>query len=266
MKLVKGSNVLIPWSGGMDSTYLVYKAIMSGCIVTTAYYKIENNRIKVKAELKARQEMIPYFYELAREHGTRYNDLGVTFSVDVDNHNPIGQFTQTPLWVLASAYCAGNYDYVAMGFVQGDETISWQKEYNHLFDAYKKIQHDFVKPPKIKLIYPISRTKKDAIYHNLPDELKRKTWTCEYPVEVEDSLYECGKCNTCKTHIANAYRVNYPVPIQGVDGDCVKIADPDGLDSLIELRGNVNKQIRSLRKKSLELLTVDEVEVEERCQ
>jgi 7-cyano-7-deazaguanine synthase in queuosine biosynthesis len=256
MKLVKGSTVLIPWSGGMDSTYLVYKAIMSGCIVTTAYYKIENNDLKVEAELKARGEMMDYFRNLAREHGTRYNDLGVTFSVNIDYNRPVGQFTQTPLWVLASAYCAGPFDYVAMGFVQGDETISWQKEYNHLFDAYKRIQHDFVKPPKVKLIYPISRTKKDAIYYHLPDEIKRKTWTCEYPTKIGESLYECGHCKTCNTHKDNAGSVNYPVPDIREYDECIK--QEDDLDTMLELRSSVNRKIRDLRKKSLVVLTVDE--------
>lgn len=265
MKLVKGSTVLIPWSGGMDSTYLVYKAIMSGCIVTTAYYKIENNDLKVEAELKARGEMMDYFRKLAREQGTRYDDLGVVFSVDVGpeyTRKPIGQYTQTPLWVIASAYCAAPYDYVAMGFVQGDETVSWQKEYNHLFESYKKIQLDFVKQPKVKLIFPISRSKKDAIYYHLPDELKRKTWTCEYPTKIGDDLYECQNCKTCKTHIDNAGRVNYPVPeIHNFDGPVFVKQDVDDIDSLLELRGDLNKRIRGLRKKSLDVLPL-----EERCQ
>ena len=104
MKLVKGSTVLIPWSGGMDSTYLVYKAIMSGCIVTTAYYKIENNDLKVEAELKARGEMMDYFRNLARENGTRYSDLGVVFSIDVGH-----EYTRTLLlvWVFCRTYECG---------------------------------------------------------------------------------------------------------------------------------------------------------------
>lgn len=264
MKLVKGSTVLIPWSGGMDSTYLVYKAILAGCRVTTAYYKIENNDLKTKAELEARIPMIEYFYQLAREHNTRYSDLGVVFTVDVGHHrNHVGQFTQTPLWVLASAYCAADYDYVAMGFVQNDDTLSWLNEYTRLFNAYKQIQHDFVKPPKVKLIYPISKSSKGVIYHQLPSDLRNKTWTCEEPLEHEGKYYECGNCKPCKTHIANAYGVNHAIPVIKAEHDRVVERDYDSIETLQEIRTEVNKKIRALRKKSCEMLTVDEpVELE----
>lgn len=269
MKLVKGSKVLIPWSGGMDSTYLVYKAIMAGCEVTTAYYEIENNSIKVKAELKARNEMMDYFRTLASEHGTRYYDRGTIFKMNTGggfNISPIGVFSQTPLWVLASAYYAADYDCVAMGFVQGDETISWQKEYIHLFDAYKKIRRDFTEPSKVKLIFPISRTKKDAIHYLLPIELKYKTWTCEDPINIENSLYECGCCLPCKTHLANTQQLNYPAPTEDYSPKVIEeiekqVPSVDSIDSLLQLRTEVNKKIRDLRKKSLDLLPL-----EERCQ
>lgn len=259
MKLVKGSRVFIPWSGGMDSTYLVYRAILAGCRVTTAYFKVENNTEKVKAELNARVPMIEYFRTLARDHNAEYDDLGVIFSVDVGaehTRGTVGKFSQTPLWILASAYCAKDYDYVAMGFVQGDETVSWFKEYTRLFEGYKKIQADFVTPPKVKLIFPISRTRKDDIYWNLPDELRNKTWTCEAPTVINDEFHECGICKPCKTHLANTGRLNFPYVDRAEYLQTKDEPDLDNLESTLNLRAEINKQLRRLRKKSQDCLKV----------
>lgn len=49
-------NILIPWSGGLDSTYLVWKSLKEGHHVNTAYFTIINNHTKTsemsKVEMK----------------------------------------------------------------------------------------------------------------------------------------------------------------------------------------------------------------------
>lgn len=202
-RLVAGSKVFIPWSGGLDSTSLVNFALESKCKVTTAYFNIQNNENKVKCELEARSKMIAFFDKKAIECGATFSDLGtiITFDFATGWLNAIGLFTQTPLWVLGAAYTAKNYDYVAMGFVKNDDTPSWAPEYKALFNQYKKINSDLSPKSNVKLVFPIMRTDKEELYATLPDKLKEHLWVCELPIIVDGKYFACGCCKPCKHHV-----------------------------------------------------------------
>jgi len=49
---MSAKNILVLWSGGFDSTYLVYKNLQEGNNVFTIYNKIINSKDKIKYEKK----------------------------------------------------------------------------------------------------------------------------------------------------------------------------------------------------------------------
>jgi len=53
-------NVLIPFSGGLDSTYLLYKNLKKYNIVTTLYIQLLNNSYKTTIELAHRKYILEY--------------------------------------------------------------------------------------------------------------------------------------------------------------------------------------------------------------
>lgn len=204
----KGSKVLIPWSGGMDSTYLVNYAIDKGCIVHTAYFEILNNKDKTPHEIEARDNMKRFFMNKAESKRTTFIDHGRVASFNMPDiaeygsrTRPVGNFSQTPLWIMAAAYMADQYDYVAMGFVMGDKTVSWAKEYAAMFESYKNIKQDVVDKSRVKLVFPLMKTPKDIIWQGLPAELKNNLWICENPHKNKDGTHrECGRCEPCIKH------------------------------------------------------------------
>jgi 7-cyano-7-deazaguanine synthase in queuosine biosynthesis len=249
-ELIAGTKVLIPWSGGLDSTFLVNLAIEKGCKVDVCYFKIDNNTEKTQCEHNARRAMLDYFSNKARTLNQYFGDLGELFSFDVGhdhNRKPVGRFTQTPLWVVASAYCAADHDYVAMGFVMGDQTISWNREYKNLFDCYKKIRHDVEEESSTELIFPIMRTPKDYIWaQGLPYELREHIWFCESPRKIDENSFEpCGHCKPCSHHPGPVH-ANGPVSLDCIQDDTKAIMDVRK-KAVTELSYDMKKQIETLQ-------------------
>lgn len=197
--------VLIPFSGGLDSTYLVYKNLKEGNEVFLAHFKIANNEDKFEREFLAIKDI----YSKLKE---RFPDSKLWWPFREDLNG--GQITyqtvefigdhmisgpQPPIWVFCLAYHEDlpYVDEVQMGYVIGDEAISYLPEINKLYRSLAPFMKKT--PPPLK--FPLIKEHKWVIWGYLPDNIKKDVVFCESA--TEDRYSPCGDCVPCLSFFYN---------------------------------------------------------------
>jgi len=184
--------VLITWSGGLDSTYLVYKNLKEGNMVIPVYLSIENNSIKVENEKKAIDKMYEVFKKLKLEG--HLEPIRDDFNLTVSNASNL-KFAQIPVWVCGILFSSWDHiDEIQMGYVMNDDAVSYIGDIKKIFRSYKDIIHN--EYSNIKLTFPLLKMSKNQIWNEMPDVLRQETVFCEEPYEGKD----CGECHTCKRY------------------------------------------------------------------
>lgn len=179
------------WSGGLDSTYLIYYLLQSGAKVEAGYVEILNNREKVRREKRAIEKLVKVFRSHWNEDHFQYQ--GVLLSTFVKMAAPVVSLVQVPIWIIGlimSGLGKRHYykDYVALGYVMGDDAISFLPEITRIYKAYEGISHNRFP----QLVFPLSKKSKMEFYDNLPKEYLEKITFCEGSKEL------CGECSSCK--------------------------------------------------------------------
>ena len=192
---------LVLFSGGLDSTFLLYKLLKDGHDVTTFYVDIQNNSEKVQVELLQRSLILE---KLENEFPGKTNDLGVVMSIDVkriDRDNiPL---PQPNVWTLAAAMCCPKgIDEISIGYVMHDSALSYLTEIKRLFTSYSA----FLRTTKFpKLTFPIIKYAKQEILKLLPNEYVKLVTFCENPkLDIDKdgnmkNFKSCGHCDACET-------------------------------------------------------------------
>lgn len=219
--------VLILFSGGLDSTYLMWKNLEEGNTVYPIYVNIGNNENKTKVELQQCKLMIKRFQDAylsrCRDHHT-IMDLTV-----YGNCNEVS-LLQMPIWIMGVIYSnrLADVDEVQIGYVMNDDAISYLDEIKKLYYSFKPLMNLEDKPLP-KLSFPLIKEKKWFMYEKLPWEWKNLTFSCEnvriieekeIPITNVDDLEEplklsptmktllplkkviefqlCGECHPCR--------------------------------------------------------------------
>lgn len=177
-------NVL--WSGGLDSTYLIYKLLQDGYKVNAYYIEIKNNPTKVITELNAIKKMLPLFNKFNFE----YKGILTSFALNTDGLTPQGM-QQSPIWLL-SAYFLN--DPVCIGYVMNDDSISYIADYLKIAESLSLLRYN-----AIQLEFPLIKTKKEDIIRLLPKEYLAVVVSCENP---KTNGSKCKKCSACVRHAA----------------------------------------------------------------
>jgi 7-cyano-7-deazaguanine synthase in queuosine biosynthesis len=191
MKNKKTIGVL--FSGGLDSTYMLMKALDEGHEVVPFYIDVKNNLSKSKVE----QHQAKKILDLINKKYDKFLRLDVVASINVsgDPHNL--KFKQVPLWILGMCYLGSRIDEIHVGYVMNDDAISYLDDIKRIFKAYHAILET-----KPKLVFPISKMKKQEIQEELPSEFKSLVVSCEDPYLNESDggfeYYECGRCVACQ--------------------------------------------------------------------
>ena len=193
-------NVLIPYSSGLDSTYLVWKNLTEGNQVTVVYFEITNNDSKVILENIHRDYLIKVFQE---EFPCLLNKSYMTYKVGavgiINNYGLI----QAPIWMLGAFLASGkDFDEIQMGYVQNDCAISYLEEIENLYEAFKPFSQQGKFP---KITFPIIKKMKEEMINDLPSQYKRFTYSCENPNIIENNKKEtvykyCGHCVPCERY------------------------------------------------------------------
>lgn len=180
---MKTKKVLVSWTGGLDSTYLVLSLLKQDFYVNTVYSEIVGNVNQSIREKNAINNIVQYF--------NNYNNyLGhkEIKTYCVLNNMYFQQFPSI-LQGLLSTY--DEHDEVAIGYVMNDDIVSFIPDIIKIWNSYKNICHD--KFPKI--VFPIVKKNKKHIYLNTPKEyLKFVVW-CE---RSDNKKTNCGKCDSCR--------------------------------------------------------------------
>jgi len=184
-----GDHLLVGWSGGLDSTYLIWKAINSGIKVDAAYFELVNNTNKIKREQMAIGALLPFFNQ-----NPNFKFLGTTVKFEIgNNHEVLGSYLQqVPVWLSSIIYSYNEkHNKIALGYVTGDDDISYWPEIKGIYEAVSKMFRTN-NPPE--LVIPLRKVSKWYELSELPHEIINSVTFCENAFEDDN----CGGCAPCR--------------------------------------------------------------------
>ena len=177
-------NVL--WSSGLDSTYLVYSLLEQGHCVNAQYFEVENNSKKSKHELQQRDRMAVFFKQ---KYGYKFIYSKTPTAKILINDVGTVKLVQALAWISCSILTLREEcQYMAIGYVKGDDAIEFLEDIKNAFNALKKLSYS-----EAELIFPMKDMDKKTIYENLPDELKDEIFWCEYG-DTKGATCWCKPC------------------------------------------------------------------------
>lgn len=195
MKAKKSVAVLM--SGGLDSTYLIYKNLLEGNTVYPIYIKIENNTEKIKLEEYVIDKLLERFRN--KYSWDKLKDLHKVLSVDIKDRYCGLIFVQAPIWLTGILFITDlPVDEIQIGYVSGDDALSYLDDFKRIYNSYKSILHS--KCPK--LTFPLKKANKELMSGELPQEYKDLIFYCESPV-LDDNAEGgelCTWCPSCKRY------------------------------------------------------------------
>lgn len=213
---------LIVFSGGMDSSFMLYQALLEGD-VHTCYFRGAQGPDKVTAELAARQRLIKIATALTgnkvlsdtlinigfiRTDITTYDSDGGPHRKTEFGHFPDSAWKQAPQWMFGVALTANGriHSEVRMGYVMFDDINE------HLIDMSNAWYYTnrFSKHQQISLTFPLSKTSKDTILNDMPPELLQNVWICELPAKNRKGQFvPCNWCPACCTILQAIWLYEY---------------------------------------------------------
>ena len=197
--------VLLLFSAGIDSTYLMWNNLKRGYKVTPVYVYIKNNNQKCDVESVLGNELIELFQEEFPNQLEDFKISGQIHMTHVDNNAP--NINQVPLWIMTILYQQNTeyHDEVQIGYAQADtEVIPHIEDIKRIYHSYQSISKQL-----INITFPILHKTKDEIINELPEKYFEKTVSCEYPKYDGYWVEHCLECYPCKRKIKlNNSRMN----------------------------------------------------------
>lgn len=214
-------NVMILFSGGLDSTYLMWKNLKKGNVIQPIYLEITNNENKVLVE---KQQITLIVDELKKEFDKDINvDFPIIFEVIGINCNV--SFSQPLIWSLSMAFAIKkNTDEIQIGYVVGDDALGSLTNIKKLFNSTKPFTYRH-----IPLKFPLIKKTKHMLMDELPEQYHKLITSCENPklekfgIKYKGSSYRffepCCDCVPCEKIISHNYfgskniRKKYEYPV-----------------------------------------------------
>lgn len=203
--------VIVLYSAGLDSTYLLLKELDKGNYVIPVTNLLNSDDLDFISH---------YIVQLNIHHLYRTNLNRLIYSVDSQVRNPSSFSYYQQVYNIMSVFVLG-YDFlqyvdeVQIGFTLKDEGMSYISELRTLFNTSLKLMPDEEVPLKTKLVFPLSKMSKSMIAEKLEKLQKKngtklKTLSCEKPFakienddnEVVITIKCCGTCNSCQRNIS----------------------------------------------------------------
>lgn len=184
------SHTFTLWSGGLDSTYLIYCRLSEGYKVSAGYVEIMNNEVQSKREQEAIERLVPL---LKAEFGDLFNYMGTVVKVDVKTSGNHVALQQAILWPVVMHVLPDGITEIAIGYVMNDCAISYLNEIKAMFDGFKGLLVN----PKWEVTFPLSKSPKQHVHSWLPSKLRDHVTWCESHETMEHG-WSCRRCNSCK--------------------------------------------------------------------
>jgi 7-cyano-7-deazaguanine synthase in queuosine biosynthesis len=193
---------ILYWSGGIDSTYILYDYLRKGITFETVYIKFNNNKLKGDIELSRRENikkiLVNYYHK-------DWNDK----IIDYDNSSYTFHFVlpQALIWLESIFKVVDSYENntCVFGYMRRDDFWHYKPDLLNLFKMLHALSHK--KDTNIELKYPLEWKDKDDIINDIFVEdikvwkkLFNQMWTCE-GIDALNSRKHCGKCISCEKFI-----------------------------------------------------------------
>jgi 7-cyano-7-deazaguanine synthase in queuosine biosynthesis len=203
--------ILIPLSGGLDSTYVAYKALSEGHKILPMYITIQNLNIS-KRTIEVQQ--------------SRKIHLMLTKQFGKDNVYPLQEFTvrrrqfasQFDCWINAiheNASMMPKFHQIHFGATKSD-IDEWTPD-EMLMSRLKEVRKTLCKDS----YYPLYDLLKADISKLLPVKYMKEVFTCEIPLYKRNGdkvvVSQCTKCNSCHLHQINGLALSNFVLAQYID-------------------------------------------------
>lgn len=182
--------VLIAWSGGLDSTFLIQYYLNLGYVVDVVNCNLRNGGPEqMKREQVAMKKMMKGYFrdKPVTLIGTSHVALdGYCFSAL--------NLSQVPVWIFnLISYLRTDHTEVAIGYVMNDDAVSFLDIITGIWNSYAGI----VGAPLPPIMFPLTKYKKWRIWDELHSELRKHVTWCESP----EKTVRCGFCPSCKRMI-----------------------------------------------------------------
>jgi 7-cyano-7-deazaguanine synthase in queuosine biosynthesis len=202
--------VAVLFSGGLDSTYLIWKNLKDGNEVTPIYVEIENNKVKSIIEKNRIELLYKKFLEEFRGSffgESKIKNIEYVVNVNIKTFESNLQFSQMPVWIFALLFCQNlDVDEFQIGYVMNDDAISYLDDIQNIYKSYEAISLE-MKP----LVFPLTKMKKYQMANVLPKQYFDLIFSCENatiigPEDGEIIQYEpCCECVPCSHIIESNY-------------------------------------------------------------
>lgn len=181
------SDILLMFSGGLDSTGVFYKLMMDKRKIHVHHLHLMNKENRQAAEDIAVKKICEYmkkigFFEYT-ESRHEYPCYNSSFIWDSDIYN-----------FIAGTICLSlpKIKEVAIGRTKTDSGL----DINKRAERGTKIFESF--NTKAKKTYPLIDYTKKEIYNFLPEDLRVLTWSCRTPIYNGENIKKCGRCKACQ--------------------------------------------------------------------
>ena len=198
----KKKRVIVLFSGGLDSTYLVWKNLKEGNIVYPVHITINGNQNKTIIEKNAIDKI--HSMLLADDLPGELRSLKHVYEFNGFALQNNSMWAQLPVWMLGILFSPlQEADEVQIGYVMGDDILTYSKEIKAIFNSYRPFLLNDAK--NIKFTFPLHQTGKSDMVEALPEKYLKRVVFCEDPRnirEVDDDVFHknCGTCGSCKTY------------------------------------------------------------------
>lgn len=212
------SVAVIPWSGGLDSTFSVFEALSAGKVVIAPYMKLLNNEHKTVVEQKVRENLIkdnPILKQAVENKKLLIPTAVVSFNIDTPKYSDTGHdfSIQTYLWMTMLPLALNEFDLrksdveFIYSFVKDDNcSVYATKQVRRILLTNLSDTHGSTK--RFKVRFPLMNKSKKEISKELHKKYKvdlNGVWSCENPrknilegdKESIDVYEPCGHCGAC---------------------------------------------------------------------
>lgn len=226
------------WSGGLDSTYMIYDALHNESKIITGYTLGGQSKAKAFCELHSRDSIIglPHFEDRIAK------DIIKTCHLDGNWHISF----QMHLYMAAHCVTVRALS-VNFGYVFGDDALVRIPDFQRIWPDIVLLSagvKDSMDPGDIPTLkYPIKDVSKKHILEHIPKDILDLTWVCEMPYPTENvdksvhlfypegfafdireeelepahiasviNMYKfvpCGNCSPCRRMCAEAKDIGY---------------------------------------------------------
>lgn len=198
----KGKKVVVPWSGGLDSTTLLITLAHVGAEVCALSFS-GGNLPNDKHESHARTNLRNIIQK--RNCGEYIKFKDITLPTLGGMWPGAYKAAQHSLWIKMLPLVIPNADFVFLGYVVGDGCVSQEKEIQKEWNAGNfNIHHDYTMPT---LVLPLRTFVKPDVCRLFTDVIEREHFDglddhitfCQSTTKLGNHLYGCGDCPSCDT-------------------------------------------------------------------